>query len=374
MNNRTANAALRSIVSAAALLLMGQAAMAQDAVKIEDYLVPPSNAQVIEPVANPELVADPITREKIALPYADAFPVPEGTIGDASKQYTVCFSQALIRHPFPVSQRASMMIEEAKHPNLKVLYYNTDNDPLKQIQDLQTCVAQKPDAILVWPHSVAPLTPAIKKVHDAGNIVIGMERSVATDDYTSWIYLDDSAETSMLAEAIAAQLGGKGKIAETSGAIGSSPQIIRNYGFTKALKKIAPEIEIVTTTPTDYSEAQGFSVALQFLGSPAAADIKAWFVHSGAIALGMEKAMKQLGHDIPIYTIDGSKREVQAVIDGRITAIAPHNPLHGDVALRMAIWAIEGKEIPKDVKLAPAPLITKDNAAAALDAAWGSMK
>ncbi len=362
---------LRSVVSAAALMLAAPS-FAQDA-KIEKYLIPPEDAKVISPTST-ALVKDPVTGEQVALPYADAFPVADGPIGDPKKQYKVCFSQALIRHPFPVSQRASMMIEEARHPNLKVLYYNTDNDAVKQIQDLETCAAQHPDAILVWPHSVAPLTPEIEKLSVAGFKIIGMERSVATDKYTSWIYLDDSAETGVLADAIAKALGGSGTIAETSGAIGSSPQIIRHYGFSKELSKIAPGIKDIVTSPTDYSEAQGFTVGLQFLGSPAAKDVKAWFVHSGAIGLGIARAMKQANHQIPIYTIDGSKREVQAVIDGNITAIAPHSPLHGDVALRMAIWAMGGKDVPKDVVLAPAPMITKENAPAALQTAWGSMR
>ena len=57
--------------------------------------------------------------------------------------------------------KGSMMLEEKRHPNVKVLYYNTHNDALRQIQDLQTCAAQNPSAIIVWPHSIKPLTPVI---------------------------------------------------------------------------------------------------------------------------------------------------------------------------------------------------------------------
>ncbi|GAA1798874.1 hypothetical protein GCM10009835_16360 [Planosporangium flavigriseum] len=341
--------------------------------QIDKYLLAPASASRIDPAPGP-IETDPITGATLSLPYKGAYAVPDGPIGDPSKTYTVCFSQALIRHPFPVALRSSLMLEAARHPNLKVLTYNTDNDPLKQVQDLETCAAQKPDAILVWPHSIAPLTPEIKKLTQQGFKVVGMERTVATSDYTSWIYLDDEAETKAMADAIAEKLGGSGVVAETSGAVGSSPQIVRSYGFKKELTAKAPGIKVVTTTPTDYSEAQGFQVALQFLGSPQGKDIKAWYVHSGTIALGIQKAMAQLKRtDIPIYTIDGSKQEVQAVQGGKITAITPHSPLIGDVALRLAIMAIEGKQVPKDLILNQDELITQSNAAEILPKAWGTL-
>lgn len=340
--------------------------------EIDAYLSAPADSEVVEPT-NEEPVRDPITKESIVLPYSDAFPVPEGPIGDPSKQYNVCFSQALIRHPFSAGQRSAIMIEAARHPNLKVRYYNTDNDPLQQIQQLETCANQDPDAILVWPHSTAPLTPVVKKLHAAGHIVVGMERTVATSDYSSWVFLDDKAEAYALADKVAEDLGGKGVVAEMSGAVGSSPQIVRNFYFTKRMKEVAPDIEMIKTSPTDYSEADGFRVASQFLGSPESEEVDAFFVHSTTIALGIIDALKQANRDIPIYSIDNSKRDVKAVLDGEVVAVTPHTPLHADVALRLAIMAIEGEEIPHNLELAPAPLITKENAAEALKAAWGTL-
>jgi ABC-type sugar transport system substrate-binding protein len=340
--------------------------------EIDAYLSAPADAKVIQPT-NEEPVTDPITKESIVLPYSDAFPVPEGPIGDPSKEYNVCFSQALLRHPFSAGQRSSVMIEAARHPNLKVQYYNTDNDPLQQIQQLETCANQDPDAILIFPHSTAPLTPVVKKLHADGNIVVGMERTVATTDYSSWVFLDDKAEAYALADKVAEDLGGEGVVAEMSGAVGSSPQIVRNFYFGQRIKEIAPDIEIIQTSPTDYSEADGFKVASQFLGSPKSEEVDAFFVHSTTIALGIIDALKQANRDIPIYSIDNSKRDVQAVLDGEVVAIAPHTPLHGDVALRLAIMAIEGRDIPHDLELAPADLITQDNAADALEVAWGTL-
>lgn len=345
---------------------------ADSVAEIEEYLLAPEDATVLEADPGP-VVTTGITGSEVSLPYASAIPVEEGPIGDPDRQYTFCFSQALIRHPWPVAQKESMMIEEEKHPNLEILYFNTDNDPLQQVKDLESCLNQKVDAILVWPHSVGPLTPVIERAVEAGFPVIGMERTIASDAYDTWVYLDNEEATRQLAEAAGEALGGQGVIAEVTGAVGSSPQILRTYGFHTALKELYPDIEIVTAPPTDYSRSQGLSITLDFL--QANPDVDAFYVHSGEIAIGVYAAMEQLGKtDIPIFTIDGSKPEVVFVQEGKFTAIAPWTPLHGDVALRAAIRHVTGEDVPKNILLAQPPLITGENADEQLERAWGVLE
>ena len=263
------------------------------------------------------------------------------------------------------------MIEAARHPNVKVSYYNTNNDPLKQVADLDTCMALKVDAVLVWPHSVAPLTPEIEKLHQAGFIVVGMERVVATHDYSTWIYLDNARATADLASAVCQKLNGKGVVAETDGAIGSSPQILRRVGFVGALRSKCPDVKVVFTAPTDYSRGQGYKVALDFLQAHRNEKIDAWYTEYTEIGVGVNQALKDYSRtDIPQFSIVDGKVAVQGVQSGIFYAIAPWTPLHGDLALRAAIYHILKKDVPKDILLVQPPLITKDNAAEALQQTW----
>jgi ABC-type sugar transport system substrate-binding protein len=351
------------------IAVASSAANAQN-VGIDEFLIAPADATKVE-LAPGEITTDPITNSPVQLPLWGAFPVPDGPIGDLNKEYKICFSQALIRHPWPVATRGAMMLEAQRHPNLEVIYYNTDNDPLRQIQDLEFCAAQNPDAIIVWPHSIKPLTPTIEKLKEQGFIIVGGERTVATKDYDTWLFLDDMGETRALAEAAGKMLGGKGKIAVQTGALGSSPQIIRDYGFGTAMKELYPDIELISTPPTDYSQAQGYQMALQFLLSGEGKEIDGWFVHSGTMGLGVAQALKQTERILPIFTIDGSKAEVLAVQNGEITAIASHTPLWGDLALRVAIHHILGEDVPQNLLLQPLPLIDTSNAGEMLDKAWG---
>lgn len=333
-------------------------------------LLPPAGAPVF--TAKPSApVTAPTSGQPMSLPYSYIFPLPAGPIGDPHKRYTFCMSQALTGSTWAVAQADSVRVEAARHPNVKVLYYNTNNDPLKQIQDLETCAAQKVNGILVWPHSVAPLTPEIQKLHNEGFVVVGMERTVATRDYSTWIYLNNPQATGDLAKAVCDKLGGKGTVVETDGALGSSPQILRRVGFVDGLKKYCPAVKVDFTEPTDYSRGQGYQVALNYLQAHQNDKIGAWYTQYTEIGYGVAQALKNYKRtNIPQFSIVDGKTAVHGVLNRTFYAIAPWSPLEGDVALRAAIYHILGKPVPKAIVLSQPPLITRANAAQALRTNW----
>ena len=337
---------------------------------VDPLIDAPATAEIFQPDTSTGPVTFPTSEEAGVLPYANVLPVPEGPIGDPNKTYTFCFSQALTGSTWAVAQADSVAIEAARHPNVKVLYKNTNNDPLKQVADLDTCLAQNVDAVLVWPHSVAPLTPEIEKIKAAGVPIIGMERTVGTRNYDSWIYLDNKAALFDLADAVCKQLGGSGRVAETDGAIGSSPQILRRAWFAKGIAEKCPGVEVVDTAPTDYSRASGYKSATDFLQSDAGKKIDAWFTHYTEIGFGVDQALKDAGLSIPQFSIVDGKNAVQGVLDGIFAGVAPWTPVHGDVALRTAILEVTGQPFPKDMLLVQPGVITKDNAAAQLQTTW----
>ena len=345
-------------------------AHAADQSVIAKELLAPSDSVSFRAEPSP-IVNAPITGGTMSLPYAHVLPLPGGPIGDPKRTYTFCFSQALTGSTWAVAQQESVMLEAARHPNVKVFYHNTNNDPLKQVADLDTCMAQKVDAIIVWPHSVAPLTPEIDKLHDAGFVVVGLERTVNTHNYDSWVYLDYTAAMGDLASAVCKKLGGKGTVVETEGALGSSPQILRKVGFANGLKEKCPAVKIDYTAPTDYSRGQGYKVALDYLQGHRDQKIDLWFSHYTEIGFGVNQALKDYGRaDIPHYSIVDGKVAVEAVQKGVFAALAPWSPLHGDLGLRAAIYKVTGRPVPKNILLVQPPLISEENAAEVLKTTW----
>jgi ABC-type sugar transport system substrate-binding protein len=344
---------------------------AADEGKVDPFLLAPGDAATFKADQTCPSVKAPIGGGNMTMVYCRVLPVADGPIGDPNKTYTFCMSQALTGSTWAVAQQESVMVEAAKHPNVKVFYYNTNNDPLKQVQDLDTCLAKKVNAVLVWPHSVAPLTPEIQKIKAAGVTVVGMERTVATHDYSSWVYLDNARATADVAAAVCEKLGGKGTVGETDGAVGSSPQILRRQGFVDGLKQQCPNVKVVFTAPTDYSRGQGYKVATDFLQSGQGQHIDAWYTEYTEIGFGVAQALKDANKTgIPQYSIVDGKAAVQAVGDGTFAAIAPWNPVHGDVALRAAIYHVLNKSVPKSLLLVQPPLITTQNATTQLQLTW----
>jgi ABC-type sugar transport system substrate-binding protein len=367
VNRSTMKTCLSVLLCSASFLGINSAAKAQDDISV---LLAPADAVPFEASTNPA-VTGPISEKPISLPYAQVLPLPEGPIGDPARTYTFCFSQALTGSTWAVAQQESVMIEAARHPNVKILSYNTNNDPLKQVADLDTCAAQQVDGILVWPHSVAPLSPQIAKLHKDGFVVVGMERTVNTQDYSSWVYLDNAKATADLADAVCKQLGGSGIVVETDGAIGSSPQILRRAGFVDALAANCPGVTVEFTQPTDYSRGQGYKVALDYLQANQDKEIGAWYTQYTEIGFGVAQALADYNRtDIPQYSIVDGKAAVEAVQAGTFVAVAPWTPVHGDLALRVAIHHVLGMEVPKNILLGQPPLITPENADQALEHTW----
>ncbi|MCG2624428.1 substrate-binding domain-containing protein [Arthrobacter sp. I2-34] len=340
------------------------------AAQIDKFLMAPKDAPHFS--ADPVAAAKgPVTGRDISLPYTKVLPLPDGPIGDPNKTYTFCFSQALTGSTWAVAQQESVMMEAAKHPNVKLLTYNTNNDPLKQVADLESCAAQKADAFLIWPYSVEPLTPEIEKLTKSGAVVVGMERTVATDQYSTWIYLDHDKATSDMADAIGKKLGGKGTIVETDGAIGSSPQILWRTLLAKHLKEKYPDIKVEYSAATDYSRGQGYKVALDYLQSHQGQQIDGWFTQYSEIGFGVAQALKDYKRsDIPHFTVVDGDVAVQAAIDGTFTAISPWSPVHADVAFRAAVYHLTDKEVPKQLALEQPPVITQESAAKELQLTW----
>jgi ABC-type sugar transport system substrate-binding protein len=336
--------------SAAASLLFTACAAGNtggsDPKSLMDYYLPentalyaPDDAQLFEPTAGLSVIG-PVTGQLLTPQYSQVLAVPDGPVADPSKTYTFCFSQGLANNPWSTAQKESLMIEAARHSNVEIKYTET-NDPSEQVSQLESCVSQKVDGILVFPQSVGPLTPAIQSICDAGIFVIGMERTVDTTCPNSWIYLDYKQGAIDIANSIGKSLGGKGVVVETQGTMGSSPQILRHEGYVATMATEYPGITMYEATAADFDRTKAYESALSFLQSPQGKQIDAWYTQYSEMALGVYAALKQTGRtDIPIYTWGDDRSTTGSIKRGEVLAAVPATPLHADLALRVAILAL----------------------------------
>jgi galactofuranose transport system substrate-binding protein len=289
--------------------------------------------------------------------------------------YKVGFAQTESNNPWRLAQTASMKDEAAKR-GWQLVYTDAAGSAAKQVADVRSMIAQKVDVILLAPREEKPLIPAVMEAKKAGIPMILVDRNVdqtlakAGEDYAAFIGSDFVKEGNMVAEVMVKALGGKAKIIELQGTVGSSPANDRASGFKDYIKD-HPGMEVIASQSGDFARDKGRQVfETLYQAHPEAT---ALYSHNDEMTMGaiaaMEAAGKVPGKDLIIGTIDGTKDAAQAIADGKVLVCVECNPKFGPAAFAAIEKMGNGETLP--VKLVNTDRVfTKDNVAAYMPEAY----
>ena len=244
------------------------------------------------------------------------------------------------------------------HDNVELRFVTAYDSDERQVQQIDSLVAEGIDLLIVAPNQVATITPAIDRAFDKGIPVIVFERKTSSQKYTAFISADNYEMGRVMGEYIAGRLQGKGRVLEVMGLKGSSPAIERHNGFADALKKHSG-IEFVATLQGDWTEESAVKAIHDYQGDLSQIDFV--FGQNDRMAMGARKALasattKYCGID----GLPGEDGGIRLVRDSILDATYIY-PTNGDQLLEMAMNILEGKPYEKEVRLMSA-LVTKDNA------------
>ena len=107
------------------------------------------------------------------------------------KQFTLGMSQCNLGEPWRVQMNADIAAAAAKHPELKVIFKDAQNDTLQQRAQIEEFVSAKVDLLIVSPKEAQPLTEPVARALDAGIPVIVLDRRLLGDKYTCFIGADN---------------------------------------------------------------------------------------------------------------------------------------------------------------------------------------
>ncbi|HVV71179.1 MAG TPA: substrate-binding domain-containing protein, partial [Verrucomicrobiae bacterium] len=105
--------------------------------------------------------------------------------------YVIGMSQCNLGEPWRVEMNAQIQAAADKHPNLKVIFKDAQNDTLKQRAHVEEFVSAGVDLIIISPKEAQPLTAPVAKAMDAGIPVIVLDRRLIGDKYTCFIGADN---------------------------------------------------------------------------------------------------------------------------------------------------------------------------------------
>ena len=239
--------------------------------------------------------------------------------------------------------------------------------PEKQVADIETILAQKPQIIVSIPTDPVSTASAYKKAADAGVKVVFMDNVPkgleAGKDYVSVVSADNYGNGVAAAHLMAKALKGKGQIGLVFHAADFFVTRQRLDGFKKTIVENYPEIKIVAEQGIggpDFS-GDGDKAASALLTSNrklngiwAVWDVPAEGVISAARSAGKD--------DLVITTCDlGLNVAIDMAQDGFIKGLGAQRPFdQGTTEALLAGYGLLGKEAPAYIAL-PALPVTRDN-------------
>ncbi len=279
-------------------------------------------------------------------------------VAPGQKTYTIGMSQCNLGEPWRVQMNADIKAEAEKHPEIKVIFQDAQNDSLKQRSHIEEFVNSKVDLILVSPKEAAPLTEPVAKAFESGIPVIVIDREILGDRYTCFIGADNKIIGRNAGEWIKQKLGGKGNLVELKGLMTSTPGQDRDSGFREGIR--GSEIKIVFEADMKWLEPEARKEMDSALAQFEKIDLV--YAHNDPGAHGAYLAAKAANREkeMLFVGIDAIPSEGIAYVRQGILDATFQYPTCGKEAIETALTILGGESVPKKITL-PSRLFTKDN-------------
>jgi inositol transport system substrate-binding protein len=283
----------------------------------------------------------------------------DGDKGDGSKKIVIGATMLSMQNEFVVNV-ADAMEAKAKEMGAELIVVDAERSALKQVEQVESFIAQGVDAIILNPCEVEASSPAVK-LAAAAKIPIINVNSETTAAPTAFAGSDDEEAGKIAMKLIAEKLNGKGNVLMIHGFMGQAAQIKRSTG-AKEILKANPGLKLLAEQNADWDREKGMSLTENWIQS-FGPQINAIFAQNDEMGLGAVKALEAAGlkNKVIVVSIDAIPDALQAVKKGSLDATVFQNAKQqGGMAIETAIKAAKGEKFEKQV-LIPFQLVTKAN-------------
>jgi ribose transport system substrate-binding protein len=252
------------------------------------------------------------------------------------------------------------MADDLKKEGLvsKLMVTDAQGNANTQIQQIQSMIDAKLDAIVVDAGSATALDRVIADACAKGIVVMNFDSMVDTDELTAKINTDQIEWGKEAADWLVGQLHGKGKIIILNGPAGISVSDARRKGAEPVLKA-NPAIEVLAETNTDYNAAPAQEAVNNLLFSHP--EIDGVLSLGGALSAGAVLAFEKQGRDLVPITGENYRQFLEMWKEKKLNAWAAQQPNWlAALATYAGVKALQGNDIPAFIKV-PLPVITNDN-------------
>ena len=260
--------------------------------------------------------------------------------------------------------------QAAEQEGLKLSVKVNNYDPAEQASQVDQAIAEKPDAIVVWPADASAIIPSLRKIKSA-NIPLVIMNSLPDQKFSKfWDAYTGPDDKGMGVSAGQAMVKGfqekgldTGSIFLIVGVPGTPPQIRREEGFREELARAGVKIEILGSQPGNWDQTKATDAAAS-LFTQYGSKVKGVYAQADNMMAGVIVAAKRAGIDPASLVLVGgncSIEGVNAIEAGTQYASVLQSPIEdGQYAVKALVDLLDGKN-PESVRFLPQFVVTKDN-------------
>lgn len=254
-------------------------------------------------------------------------------------------------------QAAAEAKKYAQEHDIDLTITTSDNDPSKELSNMQDIVGQSPAAILFDPVDSNSGSAAVKLANAAKIPVFTVDRGVTSGETVAHVASDNTAGGKLAADYLKDQFPKGAKVAELQGILSTDIAGERGGGFEKELAT-GDNLDLVAKQSADFDKSEGFTVFQNIL--QANPDLDAVFAQNDEMALGAVQAAQAAGRkDLVIVGFDGSPDALDAIKAGQMSATVAQLPAKiVDTAFDAAVQHLDGKKVEAEIGV-PLKLVTK---------------
>jgi inositol transport system substrate-binding protein len=252
------------------------------------------------------------------------------------------------------------MDTKAKQLGVELIVNDAQRSAERQVQQVESFVAQKVDAIILNPCEVEASSPAVDKALAAGIPVVNVNSETRTTP-TAFVGSRDEEAGRIAMEYIAKRLGGKGEVVMIQGFMGQAGQIKRDAGAREVLAK-NPGLKLIAEQPGDWDRAKGMALMENWIQS-FGGRINAVFGQNDEMAMGAVVALEQAKKrdKIIVVGVDAIADAVTALKAGRLDATVFQDAKgQGETAVETAVKIVR-KQAYDRAAMIPFQLVTREN-------------
>lgn len=233
------------------------------------------------------------------------------------------FIVSTLNNPFFVDLKSGIE-ERAKELGYSVVVLDSQNDPAKEVSNMEDLTVKNVDIVLLNPVDSDSAVASVMIANNYDLPVVTVDRAANGGNVKTHIASDNAVGGSMAAEYLIEQLNGSGNIVELEGTAGSSAARDRGQGFDDKIAE--SNINIIAKQIADFDRTQGLTVMENILQSKG--NIDAVFAQNDEMALGAQKALEDMEmNDVLVVGFDATDDAVNAVNKGTMAATVAQQPL-----------------------------------------------